>query len=144
MGYFPGSLAYYAKLKVFASNGLSNGLIINTVFDEMLVSEGIEKTLQKYNITHHVVPLTGGSVKWYSNLGFNTSGENNYTVMLYSKVDADVCGVMTYVDLNVSKVHLGYASTGYAGIFPTQDITECAENVKNYEQSGYYSTVIGK
>ena len=144
VGYFPGALAYYAKLKVFASNGLSNGLIANTIFDEMLAKEGIEKTFQKYNITHHILPLTLGPVKWYSNLGFSTSGKNNYIVMLYSKVDKDVCGVMRYHDLNVSKAHLGYASTGYAGIFPTTEIVECSEEMKDYKKSGFYSTIIGK
>jgi len=142
VGYFPGALAYYAKLKVFASNGLSSGLIANTTFDDALQKSGIENTLKTYNITHHVVPMTRGPVMWYSNLGFDTSKSDHYSVMIYAKNSSKTCGMMQYVDEDIPKARLGYASTGYAGIFPTKELVECSEEVKNYRTSGYYSTII--
>ena len=127
---------------MFASNGLSSGLIANTTFDDALQNSGIDNTLKTYNITHHVVPLSRGPVMWYNNLGFDTSKSDHYSVMIYAKHSSQTCGLMQYVDADIPKARLGYASTGYAGVFPTHEVVECSEEVKHYRKSGYYSTVI--
>ena len=144
VGHSPGTLAYYAKLKVFAANGLSNGLIQNTQYDQALIDQGIKKVIEKYKIQYLIVPLSRGAVLWYDRVGFDKTKEG-YKVMLYSKILSNTCAILKYRDdENIAKVRLGFASTGYAGVFPTHEVVECSEEVKSYRKSGYYSTIIGK
>ena len=143
-GFFPGALAYYAHLKVFAANGLSDGLIANTVFEKSLIDEGVDETMKKYQIEYVIAPLSRGAVLWFGSLGGDVKNDD-YSLILYAKTSPDTCGVMLYPhDKNLTKVRLGYASTGHAGVFPTTDVVGCSEEMKDYKTSGFYSTVIGK
>jgi len=142
-GYYPGSLAYYAKLRVFAANGLSDGLIRNHAYDKDFIASGPQKAWKDMKIQYNIVPLSRAAVLWYNRLGFNVDDEH-YSVLLYSALDSNICAEMQYrKDGNVSKVKLSYASTGYAGIFPVKSMKECpkeaSRNIKRY-----YSRVIDK
>jgi hypothetical protein len=145
VGYFPGALAYYAKLRVFAANGLSNGLISNNSFDKTLQDIGVDATMKKYNIAYHVVPLTNGPVLWFNSIGFNVSEDNGSMVMLYSSQAPSTCGLMRYSgEEKIATARLSYASRGYAGIFPTKPTSECSGEMKKYVESHYYTTMIGR
>jgi len=144
-GFFPGALAYYAHLKVFAANGLSDGLIANSSYEEVLQHEGVGAVMEKYNVAYAIVPLSRGNVLWFKRIGLNVTDNDKYDVIFYSKRSPKVCGLMHYGDeVNVTQVRLGYASTGHAGIFPVKKVVACSEKAKDYEQSGFYSTIIGK
>ncbi len=138
VGHTPGALAYYAKLRVFAANGLSNGLIQNSRYDSALVQNGIEAMIEKYEIKYLIVPLSNGPVLWYRHIGFNVIN-NEYQVMIYTKSSVNSCALLQYQNKkDISKVRLGFA-----GIFPIQDVTECSSEMKNYEKSRFYFTTIG-
>ena len=141
--YFPGTLAYYGKVKVFAANGLSNGLISNNTYDRVLQRDGMKKSLKKLGIQYSILPFSRGKVLWYGRLGFASKDENRYSVLYYSSISSDMCGMMTYNENDsIVKVKSNYSATGYVGLFPTKQMDECSQKEVNYKRSGYYSTII--
>ena len=144
VGHTPGALAYYAKLRVFAANGLSNGLIQNSDYDNALVENGIKTMMKKYNIRYLIVPLSNGPVLWYRHIGYNIT-DSRYQVMVYAGSPVNRCALLQYDKLqNIPKVRLGFAGTGQAGIFPAKDPSECSDEMVEYEKSRFYFTIIEK
>ena len=143
-GYYPGALAYYAKLHVFGANGLSSGLIANNTYDNILTKYGLNEAMKKFHIEYHIVPATNGAVLWFGRMGFNVVNKDESLVMLYAKNDSTVCGMASYHNTDsVLKAQLGFASRGYAGIFPAKEMQSCPNDaVKNRDE--YYSTMINK
>ncbi len=143
--YFPGSLAYYGKMKVFAANGLSNGILSNNIYDRALLQNGVEQSLKSYGLQYTILPFSRGNVLWYGRLGYRMLDDNESALLFYSKLSSDVCAMMQYSqDDKIIEVPSNYSATGVVGVFPVKKMVECLGEAKHYKKSVFYNTVIEK